>query len=265
MPKKQDKHPFYKRTENLTDFAFTSEEMLLLNKGLKYNLHHKPKKWIQTVAIEADRAVNLLPDIDRNYMRQLIANNIKKLVNKQKIKRDQHISIHSKYEYHKWNTLKSIKQKIKQNQLIVRKADKGNTLVIIHEDEYYLKIDNFITHNHFEKLLHNITNKQQHNIRTHINNSQHLINKSNRWKYINMNPRAPQIQGTVKLHKTNLPICPIVNWTKGPGYKLAKLISTLLTTKLQLPNVFNVHYTHHLIQSLNNIKIDTNTKLCYLT
>jgi hypothetical protein len=75
-----------------------------------------------------------------------------------------------------------------------------------------------------------------------------------------MNPQAPQMHGTVKLHKINLPIGLIVNWTNSPGYKLAKLISTLLTIKLQFPNVFNVYNTHRLIQSLDNIKIDTNTK-----
>jgi hypothetical protein len=58
--------------------------MQLLNKGLKYNLDHKHKKWIETSAIEADTATNLLPDRDQNYMRQLVANNIQKRVNKQK-------------------------------------------------------------------------------------------------------------------------------------------------------------------------------------
>jgi hypothetical protein len=27
-----------------------------------------------------------------------------------------------------------------------------------------------------------------------------------------MNPRAPQIHGTIKLHKHDKPICPVVNW-----------------------------------------------------
>jgi hypothetical protein len=70
--------------ENLTDVTFTDSEMQLLNKGLKYNLHHKHKKWIQTLAIEGDTAINLLPDKEQSYMRQLVANNIPKLLNKQK-------------------------------------------------------------------------------------------------------------------------------------------------------------------------------------
>lgn len=38
-----NKHTFYKRTENLTDITFTDNEMQLINKGLKYNLHHRHK------------------------------------------------------------------------------------------------------------------------------------------------------------------------------------------------------------------------------
>jgi hypothetical protein len=34
---------YHKRTENLTKFTFTGEEILLLNKGLKYNVHKKQK------------------------------------------------------------------------------------------------------------------------------------------------------------------------------------------------------------------------------
>jgi hypothetical protein len=99
--------------------------------------------------------------------------------------------------------LKEYKMKKNQHQLIVTRADKGIALAIICKDDYYNKIKKCITNNHFEKLPHDITNKQQHNIRTSINNSNNVINKNKKWKYINMNPRAPQIYGTVKLHKPN--------------------------------------------------------------
>jgi len=35
--------------------------MLLLNKGPKYNLGHKNKGWITTLALEAETAVSQLP------------------------------------------------------------------------------------------------------------------------------------------------------------------------------------------------------------
>jgi hypothetical protein len=47
-------HTFYKRVENLSNVAFTYDETQLLNKGLKYNLHHKRKNWIETLAMETE-------------------------------------------------------------------------------------------------------------------------------------------------------------------------------------------------------------------
>jgi hypothetical protein len=75
-------------------------------------------------------------------MRQAIANNIQKLVNKQKISKDQRTTIHTKRNYREWNTLKNIKHKLNRNQLIVTKGDKRNTLVIIHKDDYHKKLKN---------------------------------------------------------------------------------------------------------------------------
>jgi hypothetical protein len=43
---------------NNTNVYFTNEEIHLLSKGLKYNLHHKHKMWIETLALEAKRAIN---------------------------------------------------------------------------------------------------------------------------------------------------------------------------------------------------------------
>jgi hypothetical protein len=34
--------------------------MQLLSKGLKYNLHHKHKKWIKTLALKAETAITQL-------------------------------------------------------------------------------------------------------------------------------------------------------------------------------------------------------------
>jgi hypothetical protein len=57
--------------------------MRLLNEGLKCNLHHKHKQWIETFPAEVDRAICELLEKDRGYMRQLAAGNTQKLVQKQ--------------------------------------------------------------------------------------------------------------------------------------------------------------------------------------
>jgi hypothetical protein len=38
-----------------------------------------------------------------------------------------------------------------------------------------------------------------------------IIQKQHKWRYINMNPIAPNLYATIKLHKENKPIRPIIN------------------------------------------------------
>jgi hypothetical protein len=102
--------------------------------------------------------------------------------------------------------MKTIEQKIEHNQLIITKADKGNTLVIIYKDEYNMKIDEFLITNNFMKLTKDITNKQQIKTCKEINKCQNIINKEEKWKYINMNPSVSRLHGTMTLHKQGKPI-----------------------------------------------------------
>jgi hypothetical protein len=84
----QTKHACYKCIENLANVTFTEAETQLLDKGLKYNLHVKPKGWIKTLAIEADTTISKMNVRDQPYIRQLVAKNIQKLINKQKMKEE---------------------------------------------------------------------------------------------------------------------------------------------------------------------------------
>jgi hypothetical protein len=64
---------------NETDITFTNDELTLLNKGLKYNLNHKHKNWIKTLALEAETAVTQLPIFEQDYICYQVAHNIKQL------------------------------------------------------------------------------------------------------------------------------------------------------------------------------------------
>jgi hypothetical protein len=55
------------RVENHTNTQFTNDKIQLLNKGLKYNLHHKNKQWIETLALKAVTAITNLDINEQNY------------------------------------------------------------------------------------------------------------------------------------------------------------------------------------------------------
>jgi sugar (pentulose or hexulose) kinase len=77
-----------------------------------------------------------------------------------------------------------------------------------------------------------------------------------------MNPTAPHLHGTIKLHKEDKPIRPIVNWKNSPGYKLAVHLAKILKQTIQLPNAFNVQNTETLMHNLKQHKVQAYTKIC---
>jgi len=67
---KTPKHSFYPRVVNMTDISFSEPKMTILQKGLKYNTHSKPKDWLQTLALQAETAITLLPQSEREVYRK---------------------------------------------------------------------------------------------------------------------------------------------------------------------------------------------------
>jgi hypothetical protein len=115
-----------------------------------------------------------------------------------------------------------MKNKISKNKLVITKADKGKTLVILTQEEYKHKVKSFIQDNHFIKINNDPTQKYQKGVKHTPKQSNNIIQKEHSWKYTNMNPIAPNLHATIKLHKQNTPIRPIINWKNVPAYELAK-------------------------------------------
>jgi len=107
---------FHPRVINLTDITFNKNENILLQKGLKYNLHIKPKNWLKTIALEAETAINLLPIEERNPIRYLVAKSLDKIPH----------TIPYNTIVNEYRILRCIREKLLQNNSMVTKADKGH-------------------------------------------------------------------------------------------------------------------------------------------
>jgi hypothetical protein len=100
---------------------------------------------------------------------------------------------------------------------MVSKADKGNSLVILYQEQYNQKVEEFISNNNFTIIEADITKNLQKTIRSVVNDCQRIIHKDGKWRNVNFNPTAPTMRGLIKLHKENMPIRPVINWRNAPG------------------------------------------------
>jgi hypothetical protein len=251
-------HRFHPRVVNMTNISFSDPEMALLQKGPKYNLHNKPKTWIQNLALEAETAISQLPISERETYRQRTAERITILQDNNKLT-PPNFSTQTERK-----TIQNIKTKLNNNEAMIAKADKSNSLVILPIPQYETKIDNFIKENQFQTKATDPTKSFQSQVRKVINNSKSLIPPDSKWKYINLNPTAPSIKGLIKIHKPNHPIRPVVNWRGAPAYKLAQLFTRKIRHMAPLPYTYNLENTNDLLNKLRNIPILPHFKMASL-
>jgi hypothetical protein len=146
--------------------------------------------------------------------------------------------------------VRNIRNKLAKNELTITKEDKGKNIVILTIEDYTQKENNFIQKNQFVLLNNDPMQNYQKAIK-HTMTQCNSIPKENKWKYINMNPMAPTLLATIKLHKQNTPIIPIINWKNSPAYELARHLTGKLRVCLHQPNTYNIQNSVHLTTDYN--------------
>jgi hypothetical protein len=141
------------------------------------------------------------------------AHNLRRLY-KQQSKGTQYNSIQAIKEH---RTLNQIKEKLRSNEAVISKSDKGNSTVILYRKAYHNKVQDFINSNNFIILSKDSTKLFQSRVKATIKGCQLILPKASKIKLTNMNPVAPSIWGLPKVHKVECPIRPVVNWQGAPA------------------------------------------------
>jgi len=240
---------FAERVVNLTNVNFNEKQLNLLQKGPKYNIKTSNKDKIESLIHDSENAIRKLPAQDQEHVRNLVANKIDKIIHSNKTENIPELK-----------TIKSINKIITDNKLTITKADKSQTLIIIEREKYIEKTEQFIQENNGKEMKNDPTEKYNREINNIIKNTA-TIHKKDRNKLTQSNPSAPKLKALIKLHKPNHPIRPLINFVTAPSYKISKHLANTLTTKLNLPNIYNIRNNMELLDKLHKINISHNTKI----
>lgn len=142
--------------------------------------------------------------------------------------------------------------------MILTKADKGQAITILKREDYIDKVEDFISTSGAELLSSNPTPKFQKQILNTLNQFSNNLQK-NRYSLRIMNPQVPILYGLPKLHKSGIPIRPVVSYVNAPAYKICKYLNNIL--KGMFTSKFSVKNSIELTNSLQNIKIQNSYKL----
>ena len=151
--------------------------------------------------------------------------------------------------------IKELSDFCEKENVLIKKSDKGGATVIMDKEEYERKLNNLVSEDSvYTEIPYDITNKL---IATLIKVTKELVNEGEltptiRKSVIPGTAKAPSFTGLPKVHKTNVPLRPIINNIGSPLYGLAKFIVTTLKKIEKLLN-FTVQNSYEFIEKLNNL------------
>ena len=132
------------------------------------------------------------------------------------------------------------------------KFDKGNGVAIFSAKDYYDKLDKVILDkSKFEEINQDLS--ENHPIIQKEKSISHYIRKyfkkvTNYQELIPSGSQPGKLYGIAKVHKTNVPLRPVVPTVGTPEYKLAKYLDNLI--KPHIPDTYLLRSTENFIERL---------------
>ena len=140
---------------------------------------------------------------------------------------------------------------LKNNKaIIIRRADKASTYVILNRIDYIEKLNTILADTtKFRRIKKDPTNKIKSEANGLISIHNSVIGCTKIPKIIG-DFKPGYIYGTVKIHKAQNPLRPIISQTPTPLYKLAKYLNNIINP--YIPSKFSLKSTNDFLDLLHN-------------
>ena len=266
---------------NLSSTKLTLSQMYVLNKGLNFCVNETNKSKI--IRNTRNEISHFIRNIQIKYMFIGKDKNIREPFtgNKQwkPPKNKQHQAIialedilneefselvkHNNIRNNISNTDRLALKSLRNNQnIIIKKADKGGCIVILNTDNYIDKIYTMLSDNiTYSKMDQIDLNQKKSEVDVIINNlfEDNFISKRQKKFLTNFSPKMPVYYGLPKIHKKDIPLRPIVSQIDSPSYKINKFLDYILTTaEKEIP--YLLQDTTKFLQYINELDAFTQLK-----
>ena len=214
---------------NMSKIELLESELKLLSKGLQYSIF--PSR-INEKEIQAQfeslftQAASFMNPSQKIEFKACLINCYSLLLSSFKFykKTDYYFSKSDR------ETIWGLKKKCDLNQVLLIKADKGNTVVIIDKAKYIEGMDAILSdESKFEPVENDTTLDRQAKLQLWLrNNIKNIVSEK---EYNDMYPTCanlPVLYGLPKIHKDGTPMRPILSMIGSLNYGLAKFVSKLL-------------------------------------
>ena len=227
---------------NLSSYTLDEDEEEFLNLGLNFHIQPKYDKLHKQTELEL-LYENILKLQDKGKV--TVHNNLADQLRAESTK-------HRNTQNHSVLTAK-LKQAAKRlqsnNDIVIRRADKSASYVILDKSDYFDKINALLSDQSKFRL---INRDPTNNIKTKANKiitSLNAVSNNCGISKIVGDYQPGYMYGNVKVHKPNNPLRPIISQVTTPTYSLAKALNKILTP--YIPKKFMLTSTNDFIDLLH--------------
>ncbi|XP_074031353.1 uncharacterized protein [Leptinotarsa decemlineata] len=155
-------------------------------------------------------------------------------------------------------------QNLKKNKnIIITPADKGNATVVMNTTDYQKKMMNILQDGSYKPSARDPTTYLEKTTKAKIQSFK--LGREIEQKTIprEKSSKCPKLYGLPKIHKTDVPLRPIVSAINSPTQNLEKYLSKIMQPKTELAE-FYVRNSEHLVDIIKNIKLNDTDLLASL-
>ncbi|XP_075980176.1 uncharacterized protein LOC142979382 isoform X1 [Anticarsia gemmatalis] len=237
--------PLTKTVVNLSNVSLDQPTMNILAKGMNFALTPKRIPFESVISsVEETIARNKIPPGDADTLRQDVA----VILRKSKVPAS--------------NTTAEERQALKlirdNRDILVLKADKGNATVVMNTTDYQQKVRDLLCDNKvYKPVSYNPTTRVTRRIRTLIQDNKDLFTEDEYERlYKPKSHQPPKLYGLPKIHKSNVPLRPIVSQIASPTYDLAKYVASVLQPLVGNTPSF-VKDSRHFVQIIKDLRLES--------
>lgn len=233
---------------NKSTTQLTQDEHDLLNMGLNFAIKPKTTPLEQIIA-EVETTIDSLETEEQNAIRRNVSKAIDSLSTYVKPSNN-----HSKKHQ---ESLKSLRNKMKNNNIIILKSDKGNKVVVMDRSDYMKRVNTLIDNDSYVKVNKAQTklNNWMAKVKLSTSECKTILSEAERSNLLPSNFSTPKLYALPKIHKEGpLKMRPICSGIGSPSHKLASWLCDRFT-KFQQPNGFYVKNTTNFVELVKDIVI----------
>ena len=232
---------------NLSNYNLTEHEQKVLEKGLNFAVtpKHIPRREFIAGVEAALRRCRNIGEETTERTRATIASALRRARNPE-----------PNLEKEEIQALATLRE---NNDIVILRADKGNETVILNAEDYEKRASDILDHPPFKLMKHDPTQRTEKRVNETLKKMVDTgnINKETA-RSLKVSPsgtRTPLFYGTVKTHKINHPLRPIVSSIGSPTYNIPKFVNSVLSPYVRDSPYF-IENTQHFVEEISKLEIE---------